>query len=123
MLPVLCLVGSVCASGMGASSPATTETVPEGSAAMDLVRAVRQSEQWVHELKGARFQFEGKWKRSPEAIAFNWKELRSRLPDADLTPERFEGLRAESSERLEITFDRFRFKLMNRRQGGPFACC
>jgi len=86
--------------------------------AAGLVQQVRQSEQWVHEIDGIRMRFEGKWTRSPEAIAASKKELRASLPAAELTPQRFEELRPEQTETLEIVFDRHRFKLVDRREGG-----
>ena len=83
-----------------------------------LVQHARQGEEWVHQIDGLRIRFEGKWSRSPESIAVNKKEIQMKLPGAELTPERFEELRPEQTESLEIVFDRHRFTLISRREGG-----
>lgn len=76
-----------------------------GAAAVDpaeLVRAVREGENWIHQFDSLLIRVEAKWTRTPEGIAARRKELKERSPDIDPDPNRFWGLKPIYTETLEF---------------------
>ncbi len=92
---------------------ATTD-IPDVNAA-ELVRAVRQSENWIHRVNSLYIRIEGKWTRTPEAIAAYCAELKQQFPDADLDPKFHRGLQPSSLDILEIAIDKQRLRKMHHR--------
>jgi thiol-disulfide isomerase/thioredoxin len=83
---------------------------PFGIHAEALVRHVRQSEQWIHQIKSLHFAADTTWTRTPEGIAHHRKELQARFPDTDFSQEKFWGLCPFEETKEEIHFDCRRFR-------------
>jgi hypothetical protein len=73
--------------------------------AADLVRAVRESENWLHRIDSLQLRVEGKWTRSPESIAARYAELKKQYPDHEPDPNRFWDLKPSESDILEYAID------------------
>ena len=73
--------------------------------AFELVRAVRESENWLHRIDSLRLRIEGKWTRSPEYIARKRDELEKQYPDQELDPNRHWDLKPSFSDILEYVID------------------
>ncbi|MEJ2703133.1 MAG: hypothetical protein P8Z79_11890 [Sedimentisphaerales bacterium] len=81
--------------------------------AAELVRVVRQSENWLHQIDSLQLRIEGKWSRSPESIAARYAELKKESPDREPDPNSNWDLKPSESDVLEYAIDfsgkRFRY--------------
>ncbi len=84
-----------------------------GVSAASLVRRVRQSEEWIHQVLSLQIKAKDKWTRTPEGIEHRRKELKVRFPDADLKRERYWNLVPEQDGGIEVCFDHKRFRLFH----------
>ena len=73
--------------------------------AVDLVQAVRESENWLHRIDSLQFRIEGKWSRPPESIAARYAELKKQFPDQEPDPNRSWDLKPSESDMLEYAID------------------
>jgi hypothetical protein len=87
---------------LSACSAAATNTEPN---TVELVRAVRQSENWVHRVDTLQFRVEGKWSHSPESIAARRAELKRQDPNREPDPEKDWTLKPSYPDRLEYAID------------------
>ena len=83
-----------------------------GVRAETLVRHVRQSEQWIHQIRSLHLTADVAWTQTPEGIAHRKKELKAQFPDKDFAreEEKSYGLcpSEEGKEELHINGMRFR---------------
>lgn len=73
--------------------------------AVELVRAVRESENWLHRIDSLQFRVDGKWSRPPESIAARRAELKKYSPDEEPNSQRDWSLKPSYGERLEYAID------------------
>ena len=73
--------------------------------AVELVRAVRESENWLHRIDSLQLRIEGKWSRSPESIAARYAELKKQFPDREPDPNLNWDLKPSESDILEYAID------------------
>jgi len=73
--------------------------------ALDLVRAVRESENWLHRIDSLRLRIEGKWSHPPESIAVKYAKLKKQSPNQEPDPERDWSLKPSYSDILEYAID------------------
>ena len=73
-----------------------------------LIHEVRESEQWVLDVKSLYLRMEGRWKRTPESIARHVAEIGKRSPDATVDEKAVQKQRVESSEVCEMAFEQNR---------------
>jgi hypothetical protein len=87
--------------------------------ATELVRAVRESENWLHRIDSLQFRIEGRWSRSPESIAVRRAELKKQSPDEEPDPQRNWDLKPSYRDMLEyvIDFKRERLRYVNNTPG------
>lgn len=78
-----------------------------------LVRAVRESEDWIHKIDSLYIRIESKSTKTPEGIAARRAGLRQQFPDGDLEPSRFPELKPMSTAILEYAFDETRVRSLN----------
>ena len=71
----------------------------------DLVRAVRESENWLHRIDSLQFRVEGKWSHPTESIAARRAELKKQSPDEEPDPERDWFLKPSYGDILEYAID------------------
>ncbi|MGE5295050.1 MAG: hypothetical protein ACM3VT_09495 [Solirubrobacterales bacterium] len=83
-----------------------------GVRAETLVRHVRQSEQWIHQIRSLHLAADVAWTRTPEGIAHRKNELKAQFPDRYFAreEERVYGLcpSEEGKEELHIEGTKFR---------------
>lgn len=77
-------------------------------AVASMVRSVRESENWIHDVDGLLIRFEGGWTHHPKAIALNRKRLAGFAIDGKLDPNRHPVLKPKTTESLELMFDKNR---------------
>ena len=94
------------------AKPATTSgPAPHYPApAAKLVRKVIDDEGKIDQVRSLHLRLKGKLFHTPEGIARSRAKLVKQFPGMDITPERFEGLRPQVSEELEIAFDERRVR-------------
>ncbi|HUW19986.1 MAG TPA: redoxin domain-containing protein [Sedimentisphaerales bacterium] len=97
--------------------PEGAEVGASDANAADLVRAVRENENWVHEVDSLYIRIDGKWTRTAEGIAARRAELRQYFPDSNLDPNRFTDLKPTSTETVEMYFDRQRLRFLRDQHG------
>ena len=73
--------------------------------AVELVRVVRKSENWLHRIDSLKLRIEGKWTRSPESIAARYAELKKQFPDREPDPNHTWDLKPSESDMLEYSID------------------
>lgn len=88
-----------------------------GVTAPDLVRTVRAGEKWIHQIRSLRIKAKYKWRRTSRGIEHRKKEVKERWPEADLSRERFWSLCPEQRGELSLSFDRWRFRMYDFREG------
>ena len=88
--------------------------------AAELVRAVRESEDWIHEVDSLYIRIEDKWTRTPEGIAARKAELKKEFPDVDLDPNRYSGLKPTSTGTIELYFGKERLRYLDEQNGESF---
>ncbi len=105
-----------------AFTPAFCPAATPGSEpnAAELVRAVRQSENWLHQIDSLQLRIEGKWSHPPEAIAARYAELKKQSPDREPDPNLHRDLKPSESDILEyaIDFNKKRFRHVKSTLGG-----
>ena len=52
-----------------------------------LVRTVRESENWIHDVNSLLIRVKSTWTRTPEGIAAYRRELKQQYPDKKIDPE------------------------------------
>ncbi|MHC4559437.1 MAG: TlpA family protein disulfide reductase [Planctomycetota bacterium] len=94
-------------------------TIDSETTAAKLVRAVRASENWIHEIDSLYIRVESKSTKTPEGIAARRAGLRQQFPDGDLNPSQFPELKPVSTAILENAFDENRVRsLSDQRDSG-----
>jgi len=90
--------------------------------AVELIRAVRESENWLDRIDSLRLRIEGKWSRTPESIAARRAELKKQYPDQEPDPNRNWDLKPSESDMLEYTIDfkRQRFRYIKETPGREY---
>ena len=73
--------------------------------AAELVRAVRESENWLHRIDSLRLRIEGKWSHPPESVAARYAELKKQSPDQEPDPNSNWDLKPSISDILEYFID------------------
>jgi len=91
---------------------ARSQEVTEPPDAAELVRAVRRSENWIHDVNSFYLRIESTWTKTPKGIVARRAELKEQFPDAVLDPNRWTGLRPHSRDRIEIAFDGKRLRYL-----------
>jgi hypothetical protein len=94
--------------------------VPDVNAA-ELVRAVRKSENWIHQVDSLTIRIESKWTKTPKAIAASRAELKKQFPDLDPDPEHFWELKPSYKGSLEYAFDQRRLRFLHETPGKSSA--
>ena len=84
---------------------ATTEIQNTEPNAAELVRAVRESENWIHKIDSLQFRVEGKWSHPPESIAARRAELKKQSPEEEPDPNRNWELKPSFGDTLEYAID------------------
>ena len=72
--------------------------------AAELVRAVRESENWLHRIDSLRLRIEGKWSHPPESVAARYAKLKKQSPDQEPDPNSNWDLKPSISDILESRF-------------------
>ena len=88
------------------------QELPDAPSAAALVRAVRQSENWIHDVNSFYVRIESTWTKTPKGIAARQAEIKEQFPDAVLDPNRWTGLRPHSRDWIEIAFDAKRLRYL-----------
>jgi hypothetical protein len=73
--------------------------------AVELVRAVRESENWLHRIDNLHLRVEGQWSRSEVSIAIRRAELKKQNPDEEPDPQRHIELQPKTHDSFEYTID------------------
>ena len=73
--------------------------------AVELVRAVRESENWLHRIDSLKLRINGKWSRSPESIAARYAKLRKQYPDKEPDPNSNWDLKPSYPDILKYAID------------------
>ena len=73
-----------------------------GIDAPGLVRAVRQSENWIHDVNSLLIRVNSTWTKTPEGIAAYRKELKQQYPNKKIDPNRDWGLKSGFTDSLEF---------------------
>jgi thiol-disulfide isomerase/thioredoxin len=81
-----------------------------GVRAETLVRHVRQSEQWIHQIESLHLAADVTWTQTAEGIAHRKKELQAQFPEEDFSREKFWGLCPFEESKEAIHIDRRRFR-------------
>ncbi|MCE5187525.1 MAG: redoxin domain-containing protein [Planctomycetaceae bacterium] len=82
-----------------------------GVKAPDLVRAVRDGEDWIHQAKSFQIKATDKWVKTPKGIAHRTQELQTQFPNTEISSKRF--IRPTLEGELAIVFDDARFRTYN----------
>ena len=81
--------------------------------AAELVRAVRESENWLHRIDSFYMEIQQKSVKTPKGVAVRRAELKSRFPGMDLDTKRFPELKTSRPVgKLEFAFDQKRVRLL-----------
>ena len=81
--------------------------------AAELVQAVRESENWIHNVDSLYIRIETKLTRTPEAIATKTTELKQQYPDMVVDSDQFPELRPVSIGVLEFAIDKTRVRSLS----------
>ena len=81
--------------------------------AAELVQAVRESENWIHNVDSLYIRIETKLTRTPEAIATKTTELKQQYPDMVADSDQFPELRPVSIGVLEFAIDKTRVRSLS----------
>lgn len=92
-----------------------------GVNAAELVRAVRESENWIHKVDSLMIRIESKWTSTPKGIAAHRAELKKQFADLDPDPERFWQLKPSYKGSLEYAFDQRRLRFLHETPGKSSA--
>lgn len=85
--------------------------------AAELVRAVRESENWIHHVESFFLCAESKWTITPKGIAAKRAELKQYYSDAELDPNRFWDLKPRHEDFLEFAIERDRLYFLREEPG------
>lgn len=85
--------------------------------AAELVRSVRESENWIHEVESFFLSVESTWTTSPKEIAARRSKLKRRYSDAELDPNRFWDLKPRRKDFLEFGVERDRLYFLTEEPG------
>jgi hypothetical protein len=102
---ILCVAVLMSISALAVTRSSGQDAGPSPTAP-DLVWAVRQSENWIHDVNSFYVRAESTWTNPSEAIAVRRARLQDKYPDETLDPNKWTELRPESRDRLEIAFDK-----------------
>ncbi|MBN1507120.1 MAG: carboxypeptidase regulatory-like domain-containing protein [Sedimentisphaerales bacterium] len=80
--------------------------------AAKLVRAVRQTELWLHDCNSLYLRVAGRWTKTPEGIAKRRTEIKEEYGVDDPNVRQFSGLRATFEQSLEFAVDRERVRYL-----------
>jgi len=90
----ICLIAFGCSARIAVNTKSDDSIIPvtaEANAA-DIVRAVRQNEDWIGHVDSLFLRIEGKWIRTPEDIARSRAALEKKFPDTEPNIKRFPEL-------------------------------
>jgi thiol-disulfide isomerase/thioredoxin len=91
------------------------QKIPYGTDAnaADIVRAVRKSENWIHDINSIYLRLERRWTADVEYIAVRRAELQKQLPGVNLDPNRFVDLKPiRPVGIIEYAIDRQRLRFL-----------
>lgn len=91
-----------------------------GVRASDLVKAVRESEDWIQQVTSFQVKAKDKWIRTPEGIEFQRKELQERFPDAMINSEKFSDLMPTVEGKLKIVFNDTKYRTFHQNEDSLF---
>jgi hypothetical protein len=74
--------------------------------AAQLVRGIRESENWIHDVNSLLIRVESMWMKTPEGIAARRAELKMQDPNLKPDPNRFWGLKTGYAGALEYAIER-----------------
>ena len=74
-----------------------------------LVRRAREQESWIDRAQSLQLKAEIRWERTPLGLEQRRRELRTQFPDSDLS--KFRDLEANTSQIVELAFDKKRIRL------------
>ncbi len=80
--------------------------------AAKLVRAIRQTEMWLHDCNSMYLRVAGRWAKTPEGIAKRRAEIKAEYGIDDPSVRQFSGLRATIEQSLELAVDRQRVRYL-----------
>lgn len=80
--------------------------------AAELVKAVRENENWIHRMGSLQIRIEGIWTHTEKGIAATRTEYQKQFPDMEITPEQFRDLKPTYTETLEYAIDQQRFRFL-----------
>jgi hypothetical protein len=109
-ISVLYLAVILAAAGGTRALEAGATKQPAAAEAADLVRAVRQSEMWMHEFDSLYVRARGSWTSTPEAIAARRRQIKTEYGIDDPNEKQFPGIRKASHDTLEYAMDRRRVR-------------
>jgi hypothetical protein len=117
---------SLCAAGLMSilmlpAAHASEKTAEQSPTAAELVRAVRQGENWIHDVNSFYFRFESTWTNTPEGIKTRRAELEKQSPGKALSPAQLADLRPQTQHRFEIAFDKKRLRYLRDEPGDSFT--
>jgi hypothetical protein len=81
--------------------------------AADLVQAVRESENWIHEIDSLYIRIETRLTRTPEVIAAKTTEMKQQYPDMAIVPSQFPELKPVATGILEFAIDKIRVRSLS----------
>jgi hypothetical protein len=117
---------NLCAAGLMSifvrpAAYASEKTAEQPPTAAELVQAVRQSENWIHDVNSFYARFESTWVRTPEWIEAQRAKLKKQFPGQVLDPNKFPDLRPQTQHRFEIAFDKKRLHYLRDEPGESFS--
>jgi hypothetical protein len=117
---------SLCAAGLMSilmlpAAHASEKTAEQSPTAAELVRAVRQGENWIHDVNSFYVRFESTWTNTPEGIKTRRAELEKQFPGEVLDPNKQPDLRPQTQHRFEIAFDKKRLHYLRDEPGESFS--
>ncbi len=103
LITLLCMAVSLCS--------AQTQVIEPNAA--DLVRAVRQSEMWLHEVDSLLIEATPTWTTTTQGIAKRKKEIKAQFDIDDPSETRFPGLRRTHEQELAYALDQSRMRYLS----------
>jgi hypothetical protein len=85
--------------------------------AAELVRVVRESENWIHDIQSLYLRFESKWTRFPGEHFMVGTEMKEQCPDGCGTAGDLQQLQSGTEGILEYAMDEGRVRFLNQESG------
>lgn len=101
--------------------PSSGEAPEPSPTAAELVQAVRQSENWIHDVNSLYVRFESSWTNTPEGIKARRAELEKQSPGKALDAAKLADLLPQTQHRFEIALDKKRLHYLRDEPGDSFS--